>query len=153
MAWDRIGQRIGHQETACDAKNKLDVVSDELSPIRKQSQKSIISQLGAHQSALVPCSWFYSCRARNFSRETSRAEGPATLPKTETKAKGEATHSIAVAGCCNFISLFSAQKSHIKPQSRLTPTNKIRSSLQISYLQSAILNIEIRNKQAPETRG
>ncbi len=36
---------------------------------------------------------------------------------------------------------FSAQKSHVKSQNDLTPTNKTRSNLKLSYLQSAILNI------------
>jgi hypothetical protein len=57
------------------------------------------------------------------------------------KQTSEVTDSIMVALVTIFLSLFSAQKSHVKSQNHLNPTNKTRSSWHFSYPQTAILNI------------
>src|SRR5207244_9716469 len=41
----------------------------------------------------------------------------------------------------NFFSAFSAQKSHVKPQKHLTPSNKRKSGWHVSYPQPVILDI------------
>jgi hypothetical protein len=59
--------------------------------------------------------------------------------RPERSPKGEATDLIAVAFAFVFLSAFSAQKTHVKPQNHLNLTNKTRSSWHVSYSQSAIL--------------
>jgi hypothetical protein len=44
--------------------------------------------------------------------------------KPERSPKGEATDSIALVLAIIFLLPFSAQKSHVKPQNHLTPSNK-----------------------------
>jgi hypothetical protein len=63
--------------------------------------------------------------------------------------KGEATDSIALVHAGIFLLPFSAQKSHVKPQNHLTPSNKRKSSLKFSYPQTAILKIVEKNKASP----
>jgi hypothetical protein len=52
-----------------------------------------------------------------------------------------------------FFSAFFAQKSHVKPPNHLNLTNKTRSNLKISYLQTAIMNIEIKKEASPPGIG
>jgi hypothetical protein len=59
----------------------------------------------------------------------------------------EATESIAFISAAIFLLPFSAQKSHVKPQNHLNPTNKTRSSWHVSYVSSAILKT-VEKKQA-----
>jgi hypothetical protein len=46
---------------------------------------------------------------------------------------------------------FSAQKTHVKSQNHLTIDQSARSAWRISYVQTAILDIEIEKQAAPET--
>jgi hypothetical protein len=65
----------------------------------------------------------------------------AKRPTASAEGRSEATDSIAFAFAVVFLSSFSAQKSHVKPQNHLTNTNKTTSTWRISSLQPAILDI------------
>jgi hypothetical protein len=63
------------------------------------------------------------------------------LPKTRPEQKGEATQSIAVVPAVIFLLPFSAQKSHVKSQNRLTNYNPTTSAWHFSFTQTATLDI------------
>jgi hypothetical protein len=81
-------------------------------------------------------------RARLQACQKSQAAGPTALPNAGAKAEGEATESIAFAVAHVFLSSFSAQKSHVKPQNPLTHYPTTTSEWHFSYPQTAILDIE-----------
>jgi hypothetical protein len=59
----------------------------------------------------------------------------------------EATESIAFAFALIFSSPFSAQKSHVKPQSHLTHFRTTTSAWRISYVRIAILDTGIKKEE------
>jgi hypothetical protein len=63
---------------------------------------------------------------------------------------GEATDSIALILALIFLLSFSAQKSHVKSQNHLNPSNKRKSTLKFSYPQTAIIKTVEKNKLAPQ---
>jgi hypothetical protein len=69
--------------------------------------------------------------------------------RLEQSPEGEATDFIAFAFVSVFLFVFSAQKSHVKPQNHLTPSNKRKSSLKFSYPQTAILKIVEKKQSKP----
>jgi hypothetical protein len=74
-----------------------------------------------------------------FTRATrSRAEGPTALPKAGAEPEGRSDRSIAFA----FVSSVSAQKTHVKPQSSLTPCPPRTSACPMSYPPTATLDID-----------
>jgi hypothetical protein len=77
------------------------------------------------------------------------AKRPPLCRRPGRSPKGEATHSIAVAVAVIFLLPSSAQKSHVKPPNHLTHYPTTTSTWHFSSPQTAILDIEIKNKQAP----
>jgi hypothetical protein len=73
--------------------------------------------------------------------------------RSETAAYlwSEATDNTAVIFAPIFLFSFSAHKSHVKPQNRLTHGAPTTSVWHVSYLETAILNIEIKKEEAPES--
>src|SRR5882757_7334882 len=67
-----------------------------------------------------------------------------------TKSKGEMNDLIGFVLSLHLFFAFSAQKSRVKSQNHLTPSNKTRSSLKFSYPQAAIIKTVEKNKQAPQ---
>src|SRR5882757_9403667 len=95
----------------------------------------------------------------SMSIHPSRGERTSAGPQPERSAHSlcsyfSCCHPVGI--CCCFLLLhlffaFSAQKSHVKSQNHLTPSNKTRSSLKFSYPQTAIIKTVEKNKQAPDT--
>jgi hypothetical protein len=54
------------------------------------------------------------------------------------------THSTPVTNAANFLLPFSAQKSHVKPQTHLTHYPATTSEWHFSYAQSHIIKLEIK---------
>jgi hypothetical protein len=71
----------------------------------------------------------------------------------ERSPKGEATDLIAFAVALIFLLPFSAQKSHVKSQNHLTPSNPSTSGLQVSFTPSAIIEIAGKKAESPAERS
>jgi hypothetical protein len=84
------------------------------------------------------------------ARQQAGRKALPALRSHERSSKAKATHSIAIVPAIIFLLPNSAQKTHVKPQNQLNATNKTRSSWHFSSTQSDILNIDQKNKQAPD---
>jgi hypothetical protein len=71
----------------------------------------------------------------------------------EQSPKGEATDLIDFVLAFIFLLPFSAQKSHVKSQNHLTPSNPLTSELQVSFTPSAIIEIVGKKAESPAERS
>jgi len=97
----------------------------------------------------------YSRHARTvFSRHLQTFFSLANPAKRKSTSSGENKSRpkqliVFVFNAIFYFSLFSAQKSHVKPLTHLTPYQTTTSTWHFSYAQPAILDIEIKKEASP----